>query len=59
MLTNHFATLDKGYKRVNIFINDLNEYVLRCHINGSHVQEWNYHALTELDALNEANRFLG
>jgi hypothetical protein len=55
---NHVKTIDSGFKRVNIYLNDWNEFVLRCFKDGVHVIEWNYHALTENEAINEANLFL-
>lgn len=54
----HIKTIDQGYKRVNIYLNEWNEFVLRCFKDGAHVVEWNYHALTQDEAINEANLFL-
>lgn len=55
---NHVKTIDSGFKRVNIYLNDWNEFVLRCFKDGVHVIEWNYHGLSENEAINEANLFL-
>jgi len=55
---NHVKTIDSGFKRVNIYLNDWNEFVLRCFKDGVHVIEWNYHACTENEAIKEANLFL-
>lgn len=57
MLT-HIQTIDQDYKRANIYLNDFQEYVLRCFKDGAHIIEWNYHALTQEEAVKEANLFL-
>ena len=57
-MLNHYKTIDSQFKRVNIYLNNFDEYVLRCFKNGVHAYEWNYHALSELDAINEASLFL-
>lgn len=57
-MLNHIQTIDGTYKRVNIYQNDFQEYVLRCFKDGIHIREWNYHTLTEAEAINEANAFL-
>ena len=56
----HIITLDniEQFKRVNIYKNDFNEYVLRCFKDGINLRELNYHTNTEQDAINEANNFL-
>jgi hypothetical protein len=54
----HIQTIDGDYKRVNIYLNSFNEYVLRCFKDGAHVIEWNYHTLDKSDAINESLTFL-
>lgn len=54
----HQLTIDKQFKRVNIYLNEFNEYVLRCFKDGAHVKEYNYHALSKNEAINEAELFL-
>ena len=54
----HIKTLDSDYKRVNIYLNSFNEYVLRCFKDGGHILEWNYHTLDREDAIKEAFKFL-
>ena len=57
-MLNHYKTIDSQYRRVNIYLNNFGEYVLRCFKNGIHVYEFNYHALTESEAIKEADLFL-
>jgi hypothetical protein len=57
-MLNHYKTIDSQYKRVNIYLNNFGEFVLRCFKNGVHAYEFNYHALTESEAIKEANLFL-
>ncbi len=54
----HIQTIDGDYKRVNIYLNSFNEYVLRCFKEGTHVIEWNYHTLDKNDAITESLTFL-
>lgn len=54
----HIQTIDKDYKRVIIYLNSFNEYVLRCFKDGAHVIEWNYHTLERTDAVKEAFKFM-
>jgi hypothetical protein len=54
----HIQTIDGNYKRVNIYLNSFNEYVLRCFKDGAHVIEWNYHTLDKNDAITESLTFL-
>ena len=60
MTLEHITTLDNAseFKRVNIYKNDFNEYVLRCFKDGINIRELNYHANTEEEAIKEANNFL-
>jgi putative ribosome biogenesis GTPase RsgA len=51
-------TIDRNYKKVNIYFNEFNEYVLRCFKNGSHIYEYNYHCIDKNEAITEANLFL-
>ena len=57
-MLNHYKTIDNQFKRVNIYTNEYNEFVLRCFKNGVHVYEWNYHAIDEKEAISESNLFL-
>ena len=57
-MLNHYKTIDSQFKRVNIYTNEFNEFVLRCFKNGAHVYELNYHTTDENEALTEANLFL-
>jgi hypothetical protein len=57
-MLNHYKTIDSQFKRVNIYTNEYNEFVLRCFKNGVHVYEWNYHAIDEKEAISESNLFL-
>lgn len=54
----HIQTIDGDYKRVNIYLNSFNEFVLRCFKDGAHVIEWNYHTLDKNDAIKESLTFL-
>ena len=51
-------TIDKDFKRVNIYLNDQKEYVLRCFKDGIVYKNWNYHTGNKEEAFHEALIFL-
>jgi hypothetical protein len=55
---NFVETITGEFKRVNIYLNEFNEYVLRCFKDGVHVYEYNYHCIDKNEAIVEANLFL-